>query len=79
MAERLVEGDLVVAPQQYALLLDSTKGNVDVLVGPTKTSLSGTDSPVTWDRENRTFIPCNPAGQTLTNLLAGFTVGKLTS
>lgn len=61
MAERLQEGDLVVAPGQYALLLDSTKGNVDVLVGPTKTSLSGTDSPVIWDRSSRTFTPCNQA------------------
>ena len=61
MADRVVEGDLVVAPGQYALLLDQTKGNVDVLVGPTKTSLSNTDSPVYWDRESRTFIPCSQA------------------
>lgn len=61
MAERMMEGDLVVAPGQFALLLDATKGNVDVLVGPTKTSLSNTDSPVMWDRENRTFVMCSQA------------------
>jgi major vault protein len=58
MAERDLQ-DLVVAPGQYALLLDSTKGNVDVLVGPTKTSLSNTDYPVRWNRQNRTFDPCS--------------------
>jgi major vault protein len=51
--------DLVVPPGQYAYLLDSTKGNVDVLVGPTKTSLSGTDYPVVWNRINRTFDSCS--------------------
>ena len=48
--------DLVVAPNEFAYLLDSTKGNVDVLVGPHKTSLSGTDSPVIWDATQRRFL-----------------------
>ena len=51
--------DLVVPPGQFAFLLDSTKGNVDVIVGPQKTSLSATDMPVFWDREEETFEPCS--------------------
>ena len=55
------EQDLVVPPGEYALLLDSTKGNVDVIVGPQKTSLSATDSPVFWDRDAQTFEACSQA------------------
>lgn len=50
-----MEQDLVVVPGEFAYLLDSTKGNVDVLVGPHKTSLSGTDAPVVWDTQDRCF------------------------
>jgi len=53
--ENFREQDLVVAPGQFAFVLDSTKGNVDVLVGPFKTSLSGTDKPVKWNKEKRIF------------------------
>lgn len=59
MPPQVNEQDLVVAPGQFALVLDSTKGNVDVLVGPHKTSLSGTDVPVKWNRDKRTFEATN--------------------
>ena len=36
-----------------------TKGNIDVLVGPFKTSLSATDTPVRWERSVRTFESCS--------------------
>jgi len=40
------ERDLVLNPRQYAYILDLTKGQVSVYVGPLKTSLSDTDRPV---------------------------------
>lgn len=42
------QGDLVLAPSQFAYVLDRTKGHVNVYVGPSKTSLSDTDSLVKW-------------------------------
>lgn len=38
--------DVVLAPNQFAWVLDTTKGNIAVYVGPSKTSLSQTDQPV---------------------------------
>jgi len=48
-------GDLVLAPGEYAFVLDSTKGQVSTIVGPNKVSLSNTDQPVVWDPEARRF------------------------
>lgn len=39
-------GDLVLAPGEYAFVLDSTKGQVSTIVGPNKVSLSNTDQPL---------------------------------
>jgi len=49
-------GDLVLAQGEYALLQDGTNGNVQVIVGPNKTSVAETDSPVIYDHENRKFV-----------------------
>jgi len=49
-------GDLVLAQGEYALLQDGTNGNVQVIVGPNKTSVAETDSPVIYDHENRKFL-----------------------
>ena len=49
------ERDLVLAPNQYAFILDETKGNVIAYVGPHKTSLANTDRPVTFDEETKRF------------------------
>lgn len=49
--------DLVLPPNAYAYVLDSTKGKVSVYVGPHKTSLAGTDTLVIWDKANRKFAP----------------------
>ena len=43
--------DLVLAPGEYAFMLDTTKGRVSVLVGPFKTSPSQTDQTVLWDQQ----------------------------
>lgn len=48
------ERDMILAPNEFAFISDETKGDVNVYVGPNKTSLAGTDRPVTFDgRANR--------------------------
>lgn len=47
--------DAVVAPGEYLYVLDTTKGKVDTIVGPSKISMSDTDQPVVWDKEKRRF------------------------
>ena len=49
--------ELILPPNTYASVLDSTKGKVSVFVGPHKSSLSNTDQLVTWDPAQRRFIP----------------------
>jgi major vault protein len=48
--------DLVLAPGEFAFVQDTTKGIVNVNVGPYKTSMAGTDQPVVWDREKLRFV-----------------------
>lgn len=48
------ERDMILAPNEFAFISDETKGDVNVYVGPNKTSLAGTDRPVQYDsRTNR--------------------------
>lgn len=58
MADQVRERDLVLGPNEFAMILDETKGNVTVYVGPHKTSLSGTDRPVVADERGK-FKSCN--------------------
>ena len=51
--------DLIIAQNQYAFVLDKTKGIVGVCVGPFKTSLAGTDQPVRYDEEKGEFVECD--------------------
>ena len=53
------EKDLVLNPNEYAYVLDRTKGIVTTYVGPVKASLSQTDSPVYFDKESKKFIRCS--------------------
>ncbi|MEQ8220760.1 MAG: hypothetical protein ABRQ37_00550 [Candidatus Eremiobacterota bacterium] len=53
------ERDLVLAPNEYAFILDETKGNVIAYVGPHKTSLANTDRPVIFDASSRKYKRCN--------------------
>jgi len=50
-------GDLIVKPQEFAFILDETKGQVSVIVGPQKMSLAGTDKTVVFDPKQQRFIP----------------------
>ena len=52
------ERDLVLGPGEFANILDETKGNVSVYVGPVKASLSVTDRPVIFDPKTRRFEEC---------------------
>jgi major vault protein len=47
--------DMVLAPNEWMLVRDLTKGNVDVFVGPCKMSLSNTDQPVVFDDRTKKF------------------------
>ena len=53
--ERARERDLVLAPNEYAFISDETKGNVNVYVGPHKTSLANTDQPVLFNPTSKRF------------------------
>lgn len=57
MAE-MQQKDLVLSPNEYAYLLDRTKGIVSCYVGPIKTSLSNTDSPVKFNPRTKKFEDC---------------------
>ena len=56
---------MVLGPNEYANILDETKGNVSVYVGPVKTSLSNTDRPVLFDRNTGSFKRCSLEEATL--------------
>lgn len=56
--ERRRERDLILAPNEYAFILDETKGNVINYVGPHKTSLANTDQPVRFNNHSKRFERC---------------------
>ncbi|WP_291721417.1 hypothetical protein [Bernardetia sp.] len=58
MSDSNRERDLVLAPNEYAFISDQTKGNINVYVGPYKTSLANTDRPVMFDDETKRFEKC---------------------
>jgi major vault protein len=49
------ERDLVLAPNEFAFIADETKGNINVYVGPHKTSLANTDQPVVFQYDLKRF------------------------
>jgi major vault protein len=51
------ERDLILAPNEYALVSDATKGSIDCYAGPFKTSLAGTDRCVIFDNKTKKFKP----------------------
>lgn len=59
MPEERRERDLILAPNEYAFILDETKGNVVNYVGPHKTSLANTDQPVVFNPKSKRFERCN--------------------
>ena len=61
MAENERDRDLVLAPNEYAFVLDSTKGIVNCIVGSYKLSLSNSDKLVKFDEKTKRFVECNAA------------------
>ncbi|HSO00037.1 MAG TPA: hypothetical protein VLS89_17205 [Candidatus Nanopelagicales bacterium] len=53
------ERDLVLAPNEFAFISDETKGNINVYVGPHKTSLANTDRPVVFNYQTKRFDRCS--------------------
>ena len=51
--------DMVLAPNEYMYVSDQTKGDINVFVGPTKQSLSGTDQPVIFNDKSKRFEPAD--------------------
>ena len=49
------EREMVLAPNEQAYVLDTTKGHVNCYVGPNKTSLAQTDQPVVYSAESGRF------------------------
>lgn len=62
--------ELVLPPGVFAFILDNTKGNVTTYCGPTKSSLSQTDQPVTFDNDTGRFVSCNTETALQTNIIA---------
>lgn len=58
MSDSNRERDLVLTPNEFAFISDQTKGNINVYVGPYKTSLANTDKPVIFDSQNKRFERC---------------------
>lgn len=54
----MMQKDLVLAPNEYAFVLDETKGNVSCNVGPHKMSLSQSDKLVRFDSTTKKFVTC---------------------
>ena len=51
-----IQGQLVLAQNQYAFVQDATKGSVQVFVGPHSLALSQNDKPVVYDNTKDEFI-----------------------
>ncbi len=49
------ERELVLAPNEFCYVLDTTKGHINCYVGPNKTSLAQTDQPVIFDELEQRF------------------------
>lgn len=54
-----IQKDLVLSTNEYAYVLDSTKGFISCLVGPTKMSLSQSDSLVRFNSTTKRFEQCS--------------------
>ena len=54
-----MQKDLVLAINEYAFVMDETKGNVSCWVGPVKTSLSTSDKLVSFNEKNKRFEKCS--------------------
>ena len=70
-SDRGRERDLVLAPNEFAFISDETKGNINVYVGPHKTSLANTDRPVVFNDQTKRFDRCSLEQATVTGQSGG--------
>ena len=56
MSEMQRERDLVLNPNEYAYVLDKTKGIISCVVGPFKLSLSNSDALVVFNEKTKNQI-----------------------
>jgi len=57
--QEVTSRDLVLNPNEFAFVLDKTKGGVTVYVGPKQASLSQTDQLVVFDKNTKRFSPAS--------------------
>ena len=55
-AERREQRDLVLAPNEFAHIQDTTKGEIATYVGPHTVTLSGNDVPMRFDSVSKRFV-----------------------
>lgn len=55
--------DLVLAPGEFAYVLDTSKGAVLIIVGPNIHNLGASHTPVLWNSAARRFAPCSDASK----------------
>jgi len=65
MATEQKERDFVLAPNEFAHVLDKTKGKVNTVVGPTKMNMSDTETGVRFDPVTKKFIPITAAAEAI--------------
>src|SRR6478609_6787982 len=63
--------DMILAPNEYALILDETKGEIAIYVGPNKASLAGSDRPSVFDPRTNRFTGVALDKETQAFLTAG--------
>lgn len=59
MADNAREGDLILAPNEFAFISDQTTGRLNVMVGPLKDSLGSTDQPMRYEETTQKYVRCN--------------------
>ena len=62
--------ELILPPGVFAYVLDQTKGKINTLTGPIKTSLSNTDQLVTYNPDTKRFVPSSQPAAVQTNIIA---------
>ena len=60
-----IQGQLVLAQNQYAFVQDATKGSVQVFVGPHSLALSSNDKPVVYDSASDKFVVVQDISQAI--------------
>lgn len=55
MPEPREQRDVVLNPGEFAFIQDKSKGNINAYVGPHRTTISETDTPIVWDDNTKRY------------------------